>query len=508
VHRAVGVATGVAVVLALLYLALPPSGTDLSAAVAHAHFAQAYGLHPINFEWYGGTNQYGYSLLSQYVMALTGVKMAGALAAVVGAGAFAALLVASGMPRPVTGGVVGAAFIAGNLVSGRITWALGLAAGLLCLLAVAHSRRVLAGVLAVLSSALSPVAALFLGLSGVALLIAGRRRDGAVVAVAAALPLAVTGLLFGEGGANTISASDVAHAALPALIVAVLVPARVLRIGAVLAAAGVVAAFALDTPVGGNALRLPLMFAVPLLAAAVRVRWLAVTSALLTTAFILPLAPFKIDDVRSIGDAASSRAFFAPLIAELARRAPTGRVEVPPLADYWDSVYVAETVDLGRGWLRQVDVARNPAFFDGSLTADTYRDWIADNGVQYVAIADTQTSWVGAAEARVVRAAPAYLRRVWDSKHWTLYEVGGSPSLVDTQGSATARVIRFTGDDVTVAVEAAGAVLVRVRFSRWLTVSGPSGCLRPRGRWTELEVDAPGTYRLSSALLTRNRGLC
>jgi hypothetical protein len=205
---------------------------------------------------------------------------------------------------------------------------------------------------------------------------------------------------------------------------------------------------------------------------------------------------------------ASSPSYFAPLVAELKMRTPTGRVELPPLADYWDSVYVAEATPIGRGWLRQVDVDRNPVFFDGSLTPERYREWLVDNGVQYVALADRPTSWVGSGEAAVVRTGPAYLRQVWSSSHWTLYEVDGSPSIVDSRGSGAAHLVHQTGDELTIAVDSPGEVLVRVGFSRWLTVRGPSGCLRPSGRWTELEATRPGVYRISSALFANSRHRC
>ena len=46
-----------------------------------------------------------------------------------------------------------------------------------------------------------------------------------------------------------------------------------------------------------------------------------------------------------------------------------------------------------------------------------------------------------------------------------------------------------------------GDVPVRVRWSRWLSVSGPDGCLRPGADgWTEVRVRAAGDYSISSGL--------
>ena len=54
------------------YLLAPKMGTDLSAQVAHADFWSAFGATPVDLRWYGGSEQFGYSLVSPAVMALPG----------------------------------------------------------------------------------------------------------------------------------------------------------------------------------------------------------------------------------------------------------------------------------------------------------------------------------------------------------------------------------------------------------------------------------------------------
>ena len=139
VDRAVLWAGAVAAVLAVAYLLAPPMGTDLSAQAARADFVRDAGFAFVDLRWYGGTVQYGYSLVAPAVMALVGVRATGALALVVSALAFAALLRRTGALRPVLGGVLGVLCIAGNLVSGRVTFALGVAFGLLGLLSLTAS---------------------------------------------------------------------------------------------------------------------------------------------------------------------------------------------------------------------------------------------------------------------------------------------------------------------------------------------------------------------------------
>jgi hypothetical protein len=511
--RARAVCALLALVLAIGYLVAPPMGTDLSAQVARARFLSGYGLTPVDFGWYGGTVQYGYSLVSPAVMALIGVRVTGALALVVSALAFVVLLQRTHARRPLLGGVIGAVCIAGNLVSGRVTYALGVAFGLLALVALTAGRRwvrlVGGGVGAVFASATSPVAGLFVGLAAVALALSHDRGDfsvpghgkvsaimeSVVVAVAAAVPLGVTAVLFGEGGWMNISASDTIRAVVASLAVALLVSRRPIRVGALLAAAGVLAAFLVHTPVGLNATRLATMFALPVVAAYAtpKLRWWGLAVALVALALWQP--PVLLGDLRDAGNPTASESYFAPLRAELRKRAPVGRIEVPPTRDYWEAAYA---IPLARGWLRQVDLSRNALFFDGVPTADEYRNWLTENGVSYVALADAQPSWVGQREATLVRGGLPYLTEVWRGEHWTLYEVAGKPSIVDG-----GTLVSETGDAVTVEVGEPGEARLRVRWSRWLTVRGPGGAsLRADGRWTALRTTSPGRYTISSRVVS------
>jgi hypothetical protein len=513
-RRAVVVTAAVALALGVAYVLLAPMGTDLSAQVARADFFSAYGFAPVDFRWYGGVYPHGYSLVSAPLMAglgggPLGAKLAGALAAVVSAVAFVLLLRRTGARRPALAGVVGAAAFFGNLASGRVTFAIGVAFGLLALLAltVRRDRRWLriGGTLggAVLSAATSPVAGLFLGLAGVALLLAQRVRswDGVWLVAGAAVPIAVMTGLFGSGGWMNISRTDTVHAVVTSVAVALLVPRRAVHIGGLLSALGVLAAYAVHTPVGLNATRLATMFALPVVVGYFDLRWLPRRRPALTaTALVAVVAlgawwqpPWLREDIADAGNRAASAGYFRPLRQELARRAPVGRVEVVPTRDYWEAAYVAPAAPLARGWLRQADLAYNELFFDGSLTAGSFHAWLLDNGVSYVALADVEPSWVGRAEAALVRGGLPYLTQVWQDANWTLYRVAGNPSVVDG-----GRLVSSTGDGVTVDVPAPGEVLVRVRYSRWLTVHGGGGArLEPHGRWTMLVVDRPGQYTLT-----------
>ena len=499
------VTAGWAIVLGVAYLVLPRMGSDLSAQVARAGFFADHGYTPVDLRWYGGVNQLGYSLVSQPVMATLGVRVTGALALVVAAVLFAVLLRRVAAPRPWPAALIGAACIAGNLVSGRVTYGLGVCFGVGALLLLTY-RRVfwLAAPVALLAAATSPVAGLFTGLAGAALLLAGRVRDGLLVAVPAAVPVGVAALFFGDGGWMNISLQDTVRSAGVSVVVAVLATPRVVRIGAALSAAGVLAAALIHTPVGLNATRLVIMFALPVLAAYAKVpRWWVLPPVLVAVCAFL--SPVVVGDVRDIGNPTADPAYFRPLREQLAAMPLTGRVEVPPTRDYWEAAYLGE-VPLARGWLRQADIDRNPLFFTTvpgapgtgvELTADSYRAWLTGVSAQYVAVPDAELSWPGRAEAALVASGLPYLRQVWAGEHWRLYVVLDAEPIV----APPAMLVEQDGASLTFDAPVAGDVMVRVRHYRWLSVR-PAAVVEPAGVWTRVRVPAPGRYRITSSLRT------
>jgi hypothetical protein len=503
-HRLEWVTAVVAAVLGGIYLLLPLMGSDLSAQTARAGFFADHGYTPVDLRWYGGVDQLGYSLVSQPVMALLGVRVTGVLAVIGAATAFAALLRRTGATPLWPAALLGAVCIFGNLISGRVTYGLGVFFGVTALLALTSARwRWVAVVPALLAGAASPVAGLFVGLAGVALLLSGRVAAGLLVAVPAAVPLALSAGLFGDGGWMNISHTDTVRSAVTALVVAALVPVRPVRIAGVLAALGVIAAALIHTPVGLNATRLVVMFALPVLAGyAVLPRrapgWLPVPL-LLVVAVWQP--PVVVLDVGDIGNPTASRSYYAPLLDRLRQETLTGRVEITPTRDYWEAAYL-DDLPLARGWLRQADIDRNPLFFTTvpgaagtgvALTADSYRAWLAEKAVQFVAVPDAELSWPGRTEAAMVTAGLPYLTPVWTGAHWRLYAVADPQPIV----ARPATLVGQTATTLTLDAPAAADIVVRVRYYRWLRACC-GAVLRPAGDWTLLRVPGPGRYSLTS----------
>jgi hypothetical protein len=505
-HRLEILTAVVAAVLGAAYLSMPLMGSDLAAQTARAGFFADHGYTPIDLRWYAGVDQLGYSLVSQPVMAVLGVRVTGVLALIGTSMLLAVLFRRTGATRPWLATLVGTVCLAGNLVSGRVTYGLGLLFGVAALLALTSARRRwLAVAPALLAAATSPVAGLFLGLAGAALLLSGRIADGLLVAVPAAVPLALSAGLLGDGGWMNISHNDTTRAVVASLVVAALVPARPIRVAAVLSALGVLAAALVHTPVGLNATRLSVMFTLPVLAG----------YALLprrSTApfwFVVPLLvlacvwqpPVVVGDVRDIGNPTADRAYFAPLLARLGQERLTGRLEIPPTRDYWEAAYLGD-VPLARGWLRQADIDRDPLFFASipgaegtgvALTADSYRQWLAGHAVQFVALPSAELAWPGRAEGALIAAGQPYLTQIWSDVHWRLFAVADPQPIVAPPATMAAQ----TAASITVDAPAATDIVVKIHYYRWLTASG-GAVLEPTGDWTLLRVPAPGRYILTS----------
>jgi hypothetical protein len=493
------VASGsIAVLVAIAYLLAAPMGRDLSAQLAHARLAESHWPELLDLRWYGGFNPLGYSVLSPAVMALLGVRLTTALAYVASVMLFAALLKGTAVTRPVAGALTAAVCLTGNLVVTRTTFALGLAVALGAVLALVFGRLRVASVLAVVAPLASPVAGLFLGVAGGALFLSGRRRAGVALAVTALVPTVAVALAFGNGGYQTFAAKQALIGLLVCLAVAALCwRLRVVRWSALLSAVMVAAAYVVPTPVGTTATRLPELFAAPMIVAVAAVPVVAVIAAAASVVLVLP--PVSITEVRERGDPELSAKFYAPLLDQLVARGVAGPIEVVPTQRRGEAAFVAPVVAIAKGWSRPLDTGRDPIFYDGSLTADRYREWLDDNAISYVAISGGPYDWAASDEAALVRPGLPYLQAVWSDQTWTLYAVTNPRPVISPPG----RVIARGPVSLTVSVPEPGEYVVRVRWSRYLSAS--NGCMRPtEGGWSMLVVEQPGAVKIDGSLTPRH----
>ena len=484
--RPVAVAAACALVFALVVEVAPVVGGDLAAQAWWASWALSFGS-PVDFGWYGGVPVASYSLVSPWIGALLGLPLAGILGTVLGAASTTALL---GRLRPVparwtAAGVVAAATWAADQWSGRTTFGVGAAVGTLALLVVSRpagrGARPVGAALAVLAGATSPLASVFLLVAAAAWWCgtrvappAGRFRGRPAgpwwIAAGALLPVGAARLLGAVSGPEPFST----HQALGAM-----------------AATGLT--WALSSPLGSNSVRLVLLFAAPVIVAVARTEWPATLLAALAVLWLLP--PVLMDDFEA-RDTGPARERAAPLLQELAERGPVGRIEVVPMHGHEDSTEVAATFPLARGWLRQLDTVRDRLFYDGSLDAPRYLRWLRDTGASYVALPSGPLDWPAGGEAALLRRGVPGLREVWADRSWRLFEVPGGGVL-----GAGGSLVASDRSRMVVDVAAGGHVEVALWWSRWSSVEGPSGCIRPGNRrgWTTLVADRPGRYVLTSS---------
>jgi hypothetical protein len=491
-------AGAIAVAFAAAYLVAPPMGRDFSAQLAHAQLAESHWPQLLDLRWYSGFNPLGYSVLSPPVMAVLGVRLTTALAYVASVVLFAALLKRTAVLRPVAGATVGAVCLTGNPVVTRTTFALGLAVALGALLALVSGRLRVSSGLSVLAPLASPVAGLFLGVAGGALFLSGRRREGVTLAVSALVPTIAVGLAFGNGGYQTFAGKQALVSLLVCLAVTGLCWRRpVVRWGGLLSAALVAAAYLLPTPVGTTATRLPELFAAPIIVAVAAIPLVAIIAA--TASVVLLLPPVSITEVQERGDPALSAEFYAPLLHQLTARGVAEPIEVVPTQRRGEAAFVAPVVAIAKGWSRPADTGRNAIFYEGTLNPDTYRRWLDDNAISYVAISQGPYDWSAPDEVTLLRHGLPYLQKVWSNQTWTLYAVTNPKPVIAPPGQVVGR----DAASLTVSLPESGAYVVRVRWSRYLTAS--NGCMQPtEDGWSMIVVEHPGTAEIEGSLAPRH----
>jgi len=485
-------------------------GGDLAAQETWARFAVQHGDSAYGLFWFGGAHTANYSLISPYLMGFFGVRTI-AVASGLAAGWLASVLVLRcGVRRPLAPALLAAFGVWTDVAAGRVTFALGVAFGLAaCVLLVGERRTVLAAGYALLATAASPVAGLFLVAVGAAYLLARDRKRGAALIVPPFAVVATTTLLFPFQGQEPMAPGRILWPGLLGAAVALLAPRgwRVLRLGGAVYAVGVVLSYLIPSPVGSNVERLALMFAPAVLLAALlsmpraaRTRRRALTLALAGSLFWL-CSGTPTSFLRGSAEVPAWAADTHGVVRELDRLgADRARVEVVPTQDHREAALLSPHVNLARGWNTQLDMQRGRFFYDGTFSAAKYRAWLGRWAVGYVVRPAAEPDRYGEAEARLVGSRPAWLQPVWSDAHWRVYRVRNAVPLV----SAPAEVTGSSGAELDVRMPESGSVTVRVVYSPWLHVDG--GCLSRQGEFTRLTVGAAGVYRIGSTYLSSESG--
>jgi hypothetical protein len=347
------------------------------------------------------------------------------------------------------------------------------------------------------------VAAAFLALIAVGAAVV--RRTGPWLwwlAAGALVPLAVLGLLFPEAGEFPFWFSAwwplALFCALALVAIRGLDSERDIRTVTVLYLALATVAWIAPNPLGGNLTRLGSLFGGPVLLAILlahgptRLRTPVALGALVVGLCWQVITPLP-DTFQSLGDPATKRSYYAPAVSWLrAHGAERDRIEIPYTFNHWETAYVSPDLSIARGWLRQLDLERNSLFYEGTLTHERYRRWLADNGIRWVAASDARLDYSAQEENDLVRSAPPYLKLRATLDHWRIYEVVPRPPAVTAVGDGQARLRSIAPESFTLDVTRPGHFVVRVRHNPYWDASGAGACVGKAGKWTLVRAPAAG----------------
>ncbi len=503
--------------LIAVWLAVDPRTPDLAAQVYRVALFRQIGFAVWDEHWYAGHGLPAYSLIYPPLASLLGMRVLAALCVLASSVLFARLARSAYGEAARWGGAWFAVAALGDVWIGRLTFALGVSLALAAGLALMRERWLWAGALAALCAAASPVAGALLGLAGLSVALS-RRSPRALLTLAgpaAAVVLALAAL-FPEGGYEPYPIRSFAATLLVVLAFLWALPpaARTLRIGAWVYALACVACLAVHSPMGSNIERYAVLLAGPLLLCARlsapreegasalsrrRSAPAAAAAALCAIAVWVVWGPVR-ETLAVAGSEATSAAYYAPVERFLERvQAPPAspvRVEVPLTRSHWEAAELAPSVSLARGWDKQMETRFDGVLLARGLTAAGYERWLHEEAVAYVALPDVPLDPSSAQEGRLIRGGLPYLREVFASAHWRIFEVLSPTPLLSGPG----RLTSLGHDSFSLRARTPGRFVVRVRFTRYWTLTRGAGCVAPApGGWTAVSVSAPGTAVVSAS---------
>jgi hypothetical protein len=494
-----------AVVGVAAWLIVDPRTPDLAGQVYRASLFREAGFLVWDSRWYGGHELPGYSLVFPPLGALVGVRAVGAAAVLASAALFERAAV-SAYGRGARWGAVWFALAAlGDVWSGRVTFALGVSFALGAVFALMRRRPVVAASLAVVCAACSPVAGALLALAGLThTLVTRSPRSLLVLGVPAAVVVVTLTGLFGEGGWEPYPLLSflATLAVIAGFLVALPDEQRLLWTGGVVYLAVCVACVAVHSPMGANVERDGVLLAGPLLLCALQGSGRRLSP--LAAVVLLGIGVWTVwgparETAAVAGNLSTSASYYVPVERFVARvedpPAQPVRVEVPFTRGHWEAAWLAPKVSLARGWEKQLDERYDGVLLGRDLTAGEYHRWLDAEAVRYVALPDAPLDPSSAGEGRLIEGGLPYLREVERTRHWRIYEVRDATPLAQGPGALSA----IGHDWFALRARAAGRFLVRVRYTRYFTVTAGAACVgEAPGGWTEVRASRAGAVTVTA----------
>jgi hypothetical protein len=507
--------TGVlaAIIAWCLYVFGPPGG-DAAAHLYQTQLVSQHGFQLWDNLWYSGRySLVNYSLIYYPLAVAVGPAVVVAGSVGVAAAAFARL-VRKQWPTLATGPAITAVLILPlEVIAGVYPFLLGLALGLVTLVALQAGRPRLAIGLAVLTIAAHPLAFGFMGMVIVAWALADRswvHDRGYRVFAAALVVIGIVQLLliraFSLPGAHYIyDPKD--FAAILAFCVAGAALAyrqptqRPLWLFFWIYGAFSTVDFVIANPIGGNAVRLLMTFGLPVLliplgARGFQPRWAVVVCVVAVGVWqgVSPVTEWQASTAAQGAEAS----YWTPALAFLtAHNDPAYRVEVVQSKRYWEAYYIAgHGFAMPRGWYRQDDFPTNAVLY-GNLTPQSYQAWLRATGVHYVLLSTDELDFTSLQEAALLRSGRSGLQTVAHTGAWTVYALADPTPIITPATSA--HVTRMTTTGITIQVNKPGPLMIRVHDNPYWTAqaAGAAVCVAlGTGQTTRLNVDRPGTVQL------------
>jgi hypothetical protein len=522
-----------AAVVALLFSAAAPPGSDEPAHLFQTWLYEHAGFEVWNNYWYAGRYEFfNYSVLYYPLAAALGQQVVPIASVAALVAAFAALT------RREWGRAAAAPSIAfaitaplALMISGAYPFFAGAAFSAMALVALQRGRRGWFGVAVIGSLACSPLAfALLLPLLAGVVLAQPRPAEALRrhrVAVGIVVAVFLVGVLLqaafptdGHFPYSPAEAAVVTGFSLAGLWVAGRSSrARSLRMLFLVYLSLNLVVFLVPGPIGANGDRLFAIAGLPLL-------WLAanvganqprrVVMPLLAIAFAFQAGPFVRNAYSSWQDPAPDPAFWQPVVDFLeAHPTDEHRVEVVATRGHWEAWYLARLgVPIARGWYRQDDFPQNQALYRSDLTGIEYRRWLRSIGVEYVFLPDSDLDYSTRREAELLRTGRSGLDVVHEQGAWTVYRLAHAypivtptptppPSDPDRDPTVLERpegksqLLDLDRQRVRFHVSEGGRYLVRVRFSPYWRVAPTYACAAPTPNgMTEVFTPVAGTVSL------------
>jgi hypothetical protein len=266
----------------------------------------------------------------------------------------------------------------------------------------------------------------------------------------------------------------------------------------------VILLFLIPNGLGSNIMRWG-WFYIPVAVIATSKRRLLVSLALVA-ALVGAGLQATVADLINASNPTSTVAFYQPLAHELDKLPDLSTYRLEVVAHGFshgshagDEALLNDAM-LARGWETQEDQALNAILGEKSLTQVSFKVWLDDNAVGYVAIPRQRVA--SSPEYNVIADnTPAYLTQIWQSVDWRLFRVRDAHAII--QKPAT--VLQRGQARLEIDVPCTCTIGLRLRYSRFLIAeqvgTGVSATVANDGSgFTTLTTRTPGRYYLEGKL--------